>query len=540
MREAISLTERHTGAQTPAHVRMLAASLVLCGVFLATTLLLRPPLPIDETRYLTVAWEMWQSGDLLVPHLNGEPYSHKPPLLFWLINAAWMITGPAEWSARLVPALFMPASVMLTWWLGRMTDGPELGARAALVLSAMVVFAVMGTAILFDAMLTTAVLLALIGLVAAGQGSLGRGMGLLALALGLGALAKGPVILVHTLPAALLAPLWLPGARTSWKAWYIALVGALVAGAAIGLAWAIPAAMAGGSKFGELILWEQSSGRVVSAFAHKRPFWFYLPLVPVLLFPWVLSRRLWNDPAAWLAGSTLWRLPFIVVVADFVLFSAISSKQIHYLLPALPAVALLVAHKLGPDGDEAPAEAGFPLLFALGGPGVLIALLVAPRLYPALPPIHPEVGVVLMTLAAPAWWLRHSLLRLAPLASFALVLVAHVEGRFTVLPSHDLRWIDARLKRATSIAVVGGYQGEFGFGARLDRPVTMLKPDQVTAWRRAHPHGAIVSVYKGRDRNLDGQPLVARPYRGGWLGLWAPVEPSDAVQEDDAPAPRGG
>ncbi|MFK8251329.1 ArnT family glycosyltransferase [Ancylobacter terrae] len=538
MHHAISLTERDTGTQTPAHVRMLAASLLLSGVFVATTLLLRPPLPIDETRYLTVAWEMWQSGDRLVPHLNGEAYSHKPPLLFWLINAVWMIAGPSEWAARLVPAMFMPASVILTWRLGRMIEGPELGARAALVLSSIAVFAVMGTAVLFDAMLTTAVLLALIGLVNAGQGSLLRGMGLLAIALGIGALAKGPVILVHTLPAALLAPLWLPGEKRSWTAWYLGLLGALAAGTAIGLCWAIPAAMAGGSKFGELILWEQSSGRVVSAFAHKRPFWFYLPLLPMLLFPWVLSRRIWGNPAGWLAGSRLWRLPLIVVVADFVLFSAISSKQIHYLLPALPAAALLLAHKLGPDVDEAPAEDGFYLFFALGGAGVLVALLVAPRFYPAFPPIHPEVGIVLMTLAAPAWWLRHSLLRVAPLASLALVLIAHVEGRFTVLPSHDLRWIDARLKRATSIAVVGGYQGEFGFGARLDRPVTVLKPYQVTAWRREHPHGAIVSFYKERDRNLDGQPLVAHPYRGGWLGLWAPVEPSDAVQEDDAPAPR--
>jgi len=45
------------------------------------------PLPIDETRYLAVAWEMRQTGEFLVPHLNGALYSQKPPLLFWLINA---------------------------------------------------------------------------------------------------------------------------------------------------------------------------------------------------------------------------------------------------------------------------------------------------------------------------------------------------------------------------------------------------------------------------------------------------------------------
>lgn len=40
--------------------------------------LLRPLLPIDETRYLSVAWEMHLGGDFLVPHKNGAIYTDKP------------------------------------------------------------------------------------------------------------------------------------------------------------------------------------------------------------------------------------------------------------------------------------------------------------------------------------------------------------------------------------------------------------------------------------------------------------------------------
>ncbi|HBT43825.1 MAG TPA: glycosyltransferase, partial [Rhodospirillaceae bacterium] len=47
----------------------------LWGLLIAVTLTARPLLPVDETRYLAVAWEMWQRGDFLVPYLNGEPYS---------------------------------------------------------------------------------------------------------------------------------------------------------------------------------------------------------------------------------------------------------------------------------------------------------------------------------------------------------------------------------------------------------------------------------------------------------------------------------
>lgn len=55
-------------------------------VLLAVSLATRPLMPIDETRYASVAWEMWLRGDFLVPYLNGVPYSHKPPLLFWLFH----------------------------------------------------------------------------------------------------------------------------------------------------------------------------------------------------------------------------------------------------------------------------------------------------------------------------------------------------------------------------------------------------------------------------------------------------------------------
>ena len=75
---------------------------------------LLPLMPIDETRYISVAWEMWLRNDFLVPHLNGETYSHKPPLLFWLINLGWWVYGVNEWWPRLVPGLFALGSFWLT------------------------------------------------------------------------------------------------------------------------------------------------------------------------------------------------------------------------------------------------------------------------------------------------------------------------------------------------------------------------------------------------------------------------------------------
>src|SRR3569832_988308 len=89
-------------------------ALQLFGLWLllvAISLYGRSFVPIDETRYVTVAWEMWLRGDFLVPYLNGEPYSHKPPLLFWLIQLGWKIFGVNDWWPRLMPSLFSLGSV---------------------------------------------------------------------------------------------------------------------------------------------------------------------------------------------------------------------------------------------------------------------------------------------------------------------------------------------------------------------------------------------------------------------------------------------
>jgi 4-amino-4-deoxy-L-arabinose transferase-like glycosyltransferase len=73
----------------------------LWGVLVVVALTVRPLLPVDETRYLSVAWEMWLRHDWLVPHLNGSPYPDKPPLLFWGILLGWRVFGVNVWWPRL-------------------------------------------------------------------------------------------------------------------------------------------------------------------------------------------------------------------------------------------------------------------------------------------------------------------------------------------------------------------------------------------------------------------------------------------------------
>ncbi|HYN22017.1 MAG TPA: glycosyltransferase family 39 protein, partial [Thermoanaerobaculia bacterium] len=105
-------------------------------LLVAAAVALRPILPVDETRYTSVAWEMWVRGDFLVPHLNGVPYSDKPPLLFWLFQLGWWFFGVNDWWPRVVPALFALANLAFTERLARRLwpDRPEIAVAAPAVL----------------------------------------------------------------------------------------------------------------------------------------------------------------------------------------------------------------------------------------------------------------------------------------------------------------------------------------------------------------------------------------------------------------------
>jgi len=240
--------------------------LVLCGLWAVTVAIAlgaRPLLPVDETRYLAVAWEMWQRGDFLVPYLNGETYSHKPPLLFWLMHAGWAVFGVNDWWPRLVAPLFGLAALLLTRRLGRLLwpELPAAGDVAALAALGALYWTLFTTMTMFDMLHGCFAVAGMIGLVMAARGRRVGGFVVFGLAVGFGVLGKGPAILVHLLPVALAAPLWLPcldgGAASGpvrWGRWYAGLGAGVVLGAVIGLAWALPAAAAGGAAYRDAIV----------------------------------------------------------------------------------------------------------------------------------------------------------------------------------------------------------------------------------------------------------------------------------------------
>src|SRR5712692_1958551 len=73
-----------------------------------------PFLDPDEGLYATIAQEMLNGGDWVIPHVNGLPYMEKPPLYFWLTALTFWFVGPSEWATRFWSALPALGTVILT------------------------------------------------------------------------------------------------------------------------------------------------------------------------------------------------------------------------------------------------------------------------------------------------------------------------------------------------------------------------------------------------------------------------------------------
>jgi 4-amino-4-deoxy-L-arabinose transferase-like glycosyltransferase len=530
------MSERHTGWPL-----LIASALLLA----ALQLWLRPLLPVDETRYLSVAWEMWSRGDFLVPRLNGDAYSHKPPLLFWMIHGLWWLFGVSEWPARLLPVAL---SLLALWWSALLArqlwpaHAAELGSLVPWLLFGSVFWMNFYTLVQFDLLLVLAALGAWLGIVRARRRSW-SGWAMVALAIGLGALAKGPVVLLPVLPPVLLAPWWQRDMRpVSWWRWYAGGLAALLLGAAIALAWAIPAGLAGGEVYRQAIFWGQSAGRVITSFAHGNPWWSYLVWLPLLWLPWLLwppvvrgLRDLsWRDQGV--------RFCLAGLLPALLLFSLISGKQAKYLLPLLPLLALLTARAL----LEVDAAHGRQRVWVAGGLLALLGVLLTvlpwwPRGPDWLSRVQVLWGPALLLWSIPLfrWRLSRGVaVRAMALAIWLGTATLYLGVVQLMAPQVQLRPLAERLAvlqgSGHPIAWLGRYHGQFQFLGRLQQRLEPLTDKaSLRDWLAAHPQGYLVVNYPAPRPDVPA-PLPVQPYRSGSLVLWPVAEFLRDPQQLDA------
>jgi 4-amino-4-deoxy-L-arabinose transferase-like glycosyltransferase len=320
----------------------------------------------DEPRYAEIAREMFMRRDFITPTLGGMPWFEKPPLLYWMMIASYRVFGVSEFSARLGPALCGLATAAVVWWIARSAgntesrdvQNSEFAHWSALVLLSSLGVIIFSRAASFDIVLTMTLTGALASFFVwhirkvANHKKKDRPSLLIAFYffIGLSFLAKGLVgpvlgfaiigvyfILRREWPRALLRSFW----------WGVLII-LVVAGV-----WYGPMIYRHGWLFfNQFIVQHHFARFLTNKYHHPQPFYFYLPILALFTLPWTVflagcvSSMQFRDLREDSPRSRLRQFSIIAIVLVILPFSLSGSKLPAYILPALPAAALLVADRL--------------------------------------------------------------------------------------------------------------------------------------------------------------------------------------------------
>ncbi len=303
----------------------------------------------DEPRYAQVAREMLERHDWITPTLGGVPWLEKPALYYWEAMLSYRVFGASDWAARVPSAIDATLMVFAVYFfLRRFRPGSHLDGALIVASSAGIIgFA---RAASMDMPLTASLAIALLAWYAWHESQSNRHLGLFYAFLALGTLAKGPVapfLAVVIIGIFVLAKgdlslvkrtLWLPG---------------LLLFLLIAAPWYIAVQLKNPQFFREFILEHNLARFGTNLYHHPEPFWYYLPVILLGLVPWsvLVVAATWEIAGAWIAEKremlrsedafNAFLLIWMTVPAVFFSFS--QSKLPGYIVPALPAGALLLA-----------------------------------------------------------------------------------------------------------------------------------------------------------------------------------------------------
>lgn len=403
---------------------------------------------VDETPplFAAAARAMAETGDWLIPRVNGLPRYDKPPLVYWLMGLiyglpaqmAWNPLG--TWAARFPSALgavlVMVAlcDTLLRWpqpalagtaSKGVPATGPAtaLGAALAFALSPLVLL--WGRTAVSDSLFTATLALALL-LGWRSYASAGCQWWWSWLVLGLAVMTKGPVAVV------LAALTWL------CFAWFQADLGGvrrcirplrgLALTTVVALPWYVLALGQEGEPYWRSFFGYHNFQRFAGVVNHHlQPWWFFVPVLVVASLPTTplmllgLARTLGPLRWPWRPGlhqpppTSLARFATCWLLAILLFFTIAATKLPSYWLPATPAAALLMALVAAAPADRAQRWAwGLTVGFsALVG----VVFLAAPRWLPLirdpeLPTLSPELMVSGLLPWAACLWLLAAVLGL--------------------------------------------------------------------------------------------------------------------------------
>lgn len=357
----------------------------------------------DEPRYAQVAREMLERHDWITPVLGGHAWIEKPPLYYWQAMLAYSAFGVSDVAARLPAAIDATLLVVAVYlFFRRFRRGVEID--AALITASCAGVIGFARAASMDMALAAAFGMGMLAWWAWRESEERFYLALFYVCIALGMLAKGPVapvlaaavIVLFTVVTRelrlVIKTLWLPG---------------ILLFCAIALPWYVAVQVRNPQFFREFILQHNLARFSSDLYHHRQPFWYYLPVTALALAPWTVfviaafveSLRIWwaKRKSASVAADlerqfSLFACCWLVVPVAF--FSISQSKLPGYILPAIPAAAVLLADYLRrhlehehEHEEEKPVSRGLAVLHAVAAtapivPSLLIAYLLTEHRLP--------------------------------------------------------------------------------------------------------------------------------------------------------------
>ncbi len=321
----------------------------------------------DEPRYAWIARAMAESGDWITPRLYGQPWLEKPILYYWAAALGFRLNLPPELATRLPSAFAALAAVIEIGWLGWKHYGGEEQFRESSAFLAPLIFSTTVAAIGFSRAATSDMLFsAFIALAMACASSvlLGRGvlrgasnrasttaahettaLALFGVFLGLAVLAKGPAAVLLAGGAIGLWALATSEWREAFRLAHPIPIGSFCI---VALPWYVLCAVRNPDFIRVFIFQHNFQRYLTPVFQHKQPFWFFGWIVLLAMLPWAVlliavgqeGLRVWREKS-W--GSSPGFFFACWAIFPIVFFSLSQSKLPGYILPSIPALALLAA-----------------------------------------------------------------------------------------------------------------------------------------------------------------------------------------------------
>jgi 4-amino-4-deoxy-L-arabinose transferase-like glycosyltransferase len=406
-----------------------------------------PPTDRDESRYVQATKQMVETGDYVDIRLQEDSRYKKPIGIYWLQSAYVQLSGQGTdaplWIYRLVSVTGGIVAVLLTFWVGCRMFGMRAGTLASLGMMGIIALGFEARIAKTDAMLLATALgaqAALASIYLADRRGEATGPWLpwaFWIAQGLGILVKGPI--VPLLSALTVAAILVFDRDRSWIRKLKAGRGILIA-IVIALPWLALITYRSGMDFWRESVGNDLLGKVVEGQeSHGFPPGYYFITYSLFMWPFAAValegglkalNRFRNDPR--LLFLLAWYLPF------WLFFELLPTKLPHYVLPAYPALLLLMAWSLtDPDAAQAPLRTWQKWLWraaALGAVVVTLALAVL------------AVAAVPYVTGSFAWW---------GIPAAALILLAGwlgLDPRGTLAP--DRRVAGAAVSGAAALGIL--------------------------------------------------------------------------------------